>query len=99
MTGGQDDLDALRDLVAERAAVLADLDARERVIVKRLREQEVGGFYSYRAVPWDDIAKAAGVSRQAIMKRHAAALEAEARDAEGRISWSSPHRRRYDAQR
>lgn len=92
MNGGQDDLEALTALVANRAKVLADFDAEERVLVKRLREQAVGGYYSYWSVPWEDIARALGVSRQAVMKRHAAALAAEDPS-------SYHHRRRWDAGR
>lgn len=98
VSGGQDDLEALAALVAERAAATADFDARERALVKRLREQGVGGYYSYWAVPWADIAKAMGVSRQAVMKRHAAALEADEL-AKGGNTWMMKHRRRSDAAR
>lgn len=92
MSGGQDDLQALRDLVDERAAAMAEFDARERALVKRLRELNVGSYYSYLATPWADIAQALGVSRQAVMKRHADAL------AQGNPT-SYRHRRRYDAGR
>ncbi len=90
MTGGQDDLQALRDLVGERQAAVADFDARERDLVKRLREQSLGGYYSYLSVPWEDIAQALGISRQAVMKRHADALAAA-------DPTSYRHRRRWDA--
>lgn len=96
MSGGQDDLEALTALVAERAAATAEFDARERALIKRLREQAVGGYYSYWSVPWADIAKAMGVSRQAVMKRHAADLEEEEREA-GVTGWNAKHRRRYGA--
>ena len=92
MSGGQDDLQALRDLVDERAAAMAEFDARERALVKSAREQNVGGYYSYWAVPWADIASALGVSRQAVMERHADAL-AQADPTSYR------HRRRWDAGR
>lgn len=96
MSGGQDDLEALAALVVERARVIADLDARERALVKSAREQKVGGYYSYQSVPWSDIAAALGVTRQAAMKRHAADLEAEEREA-GITGWDAKHRRRYGA--
>ena len=92
MSGGQDDLQALRDLVDERQTAMADFEARERALVKSAREQDVGGYYSYWAVPWEDIAQALGVSRQAVMKRHADALAQE-------NPTSYRHRRRYDAGR
>lgn len=84
MRGGQDTLADLEALVLERAKVLADLDARERALVKSAREQSLGGYYSYGQVPWADIAQALGVSRQAVMKRHAAALEESDRQRHGR---------------
>jgi DNA-directed RNA polymerase specialized sigma subunit len=96
--GGQDTLKDLENLVAERAAATRELDERERALVKEAREQQVGGYYSYGGVPWADIAKALGVSRQAVMKRHAAALEAQEREA-GVTGWDAKHRRRYDAAR
>ncbi len=89
---GQDDLQALRDLVDERQAAIASFDARERALVKQLRELNVGSYYSYMATPWTDIARALGVSRQAVMKRHADALAQE-------NPTSYTHRRRYDAGR
>lgn len=92
MSGGQDDLDALSALVVERTAAIAEFDRRERSLVKSAREQSLGGYYSYGSVPWSDIAKALGVTRQAVMKRHAAALEAEA-------PGNYHHRRRWDAGR
>lgn len=98
MRGGQDTLADLEALVKERAEIVAQLDARERALVKEAREQQVGGYYSYSGVPWADIAKALGVSRQAVMKRHAADLEAEEREA-GVTGWNAKHQRRYDAKR
>lgn len=95
MRGGQDTLADLEALVAERARVIADLDARERALVKEAREQGVGGYYSCWSVPWGDIAKALGISRQAVMKRHADALHQE-EQAKGVDRWQRRHERRAD---
>lgn len=84
MSDDLDGLGILREIVKARAA----LDEREREAVKRLREQSYG--YYYGGTPWEKIAEALGISRQAAMKRHADALAA---------TGDHRHHRRWDAGR
>lgn len=82
MTTDKDPLERLRDIVAERKA----LDDEEYRVVKALRER------GWQGTRWDTIAAALGISRQAVMKRHAQRLADEAPN-----DWH--HRRRWDAGR
>lgn len=81
-------LEQLRDLDARRMLAVAQFAEEEHQLVKQIRE-----LRSYSQTGWDVIAEALGISRQAVMKRHAERLEAEST----KPSWSNPHRRRYDA--
>lgn len=75
-------LEQLRGLVDQRR----QLDEAEHKIVKQLRE------LGWQGTRWDVIGEALGISRQAVMKRHAQRLADESKD-----TWQ--HRRRFDAGR
>lgn len=75
-------LERLREIVATREALIEE----ERRVVKRLREA------GYNGTRWDVIGAALGVSRQAVMKKHAQRLADD-----DSVGWR--HRRRWDAGR
>ncbi len=84
----KDDEATLVSIAARRAELEAErqrLDTAEREAVRQAREH---GYHD--RARWDEIARALGISRQAAMKRHAAALANE-------CGWQ--HRRRWDAGR